>query len=121
MSTNNWNYYELWKSIIGLSNVKFDFDNMCEEDFVLAEAMAGEGLDKLIELKTQILNAKSKLQTPDLQRGVLPPPEEGKEDVCIETVAAETVGNPDKKNTFKEKWEKAGKPVIGQQAAYTSK
>lgn len=67
----------------------FPFSQLDEEDFVLAEAMVGEGLNRLMEFKTQLLNAKHKLQTPDLQRGVLPQTEEGKEGVCIEAVAAE--------------------------------
>jgi len=84
--TNQQAFYQLWKSMPSMTVLaEFPFHQLDEEDFVLAEAMIGEGLNRLMEFKTQLLNAKHELQSSDLQRGVLPQDEEGKEGVCAET------------------------------------
>lgn len=84
--TNQDGFYKLWQAVSGLSGLEdFPFDNLNEEDFILAEAMTGEGLTRLMYFKTHLANAKHKLQASDLQRGVLPQTEEGKESVCAET------------------------------------
>lgn len=84
-------FFILWSQMPSQSLLTDFFSNeLDEEDFVLAEAMVGEGLNRLMEFKTQLLNAKHKLQAPDLQRGVLPQTEEGKEGVCAETLSDKT-------------------------------
>ncbi len=77
-------FYALWQSAGRIPQDDFDVSTMDAEDLVLAEAMVGEGLNRLMELKTRIENAKYKLQAPNLQRGVLPQTEERKEGVCVE-------------------------------------
>lgn len=86
--TNEEAFYGLWKQMpTQRALVEFPLSQLGEEDFELAEAMVGEGLNRLMEFKTQLLNAKYELQTSHLQRGVLPQTEEGKESVCAETLA----------------------------------
>lgn len=90
-------FYLLWKSVGRVPADDFDVSTMDSEDLVLAENMVGEGLTRLMELKTRIANAKHKLQTSNLQRGVLPQTEERKESVRPETYAA-------KKETIQDKF-----------------
>jgi len=86
--TNEEAFYRFWQSMSALSSFEeFPFDQFDEEDFVLAEAMISEGLTRLMEFKTQLLNAKHELQTSNLQRGVLPQTEKRKEGVCAETLS----------------------------------
>jgi hypothetical protein len=83
-------FYKLYNSVFGIPIGEFDTSTMDDEDLVLAENMVGEGLNKLMELKIRIANAKHELQTSNLQRGVLPQTEKGKESVCAETYTVET-------------------------------
>jgi hypothetical protein len=66
-------------------------EEMDAEDLDLAQSMCELGLTKFMELKTRVLNAKHKLQTSDMQRGVLPQTEEGKEDICVEADTIEKI------------------------------
>ena len=84
MEQHKHQFYALWNAVGRIPNDDFDVSTMDEEDLVLAEAMVGEGLNRLIELKTRIENAKFKLQSSDLQRGNVPQAEEGKEGLSVE-------------------------------------
>jgi len=84
--TNQDAFYSLWNSMPSMTLLAdFPFHQLDEEDFVLAEAMVGKGINRLMEFKTQLLNAKYKLQSSNMQRGILPQTEKGKEGVHAKT------------------------------------
>jgi len=82
-------FYALWNAVSGIHVHNFDVDTMEAEDLLLAENMVGEGLTRLMELKTRIENAKFKLQSSDLQRGNVPQAEEREEGLSIEAYSCE--------------------------------
>lgn len=100
-------FYNLWQGIGRISIDDFDVWTMDAEDLVLAENMVGEGLNRLMELKTRIENAKFRMQTPNLQRGILPQAKEREESVSVETLT-------DKAGTDKEKTERLIKEFYSQ-------
>jgi hypothetical protein len=88
MERNQMDFYKLYSCAVGVPD-DLPIEEMDAEDLILAESMCEIGLTKFMEIKTRVLNAKHKLQTSDMQRGVLPQTEEGKEGVCVEAVALE--------------------------------
>jgi len=51
--------------------------------------MCNDAMTRLMEIKTKLLNANHKLQSPDMQRGVLPQAEERKESLSLEAHSCE--------------------------------
>jgi hypothetical protein len=82
-------FYGFWSAYSAACRLIDEMPFMAAEEIVELESVCNETLEKVMEIKAQILNAKenanAKLQTSDLQRGVLSQTEEGEKGVCPET------------------------------------
>jgi hypothetical protein len=75
------NLVQLWSSVAGIYVPEEAISKMDSSDLDFVESMCGDCLEKAMKLKTDIANAKFKLQASYMQRGAMPKAEERKEGV----------------------------------------